>query len=212
MTEWAPLSVDRELQDGIDAHALVAKQTNALAVSPRAALFAARFVRMEQGYTMYDWREQYQRVTWAGITFRRIIDAGGEISYGDPVLIDYKTATWPWETKGGMTAKASGFQGTIYLLPPADLGPFTRWPEMMDYLVAPERGQDQIFTYMRNEADESNLVDAVAMVEEGVAKKRFPKQQGFGCKYCPFYDMCYRTDGWQKKYKRKEERVWQPAE
>lgn len=216
MKKWEPKTLSPALQDGIDAHLLAATPVldrNILArVSPRAKVLAKRFESMAKDYELYDWFEQYQRVNWRGFTLRRIMDAGGlwrpvDVPPEVPVLLDYKSANWPWKTENGITSKALGFQTTMYLIPPSqdkDLGPFDVWPSTMDYLVAADRGPDAVFRAERNEADETNLEQAITMVAEA---KAFPKNQGWLCAYCPFFDMCYATEGWKKKYQPRSERA-----
>ena len=207
MRRWQPLVVNQELQDGIDAHAILAGASG-LPANPRAIKLAGALGDLEAGYTLADvggqpWREQYQIVPWQGFAIRRMIDAGGWLKR-TPVLIDYKTANWAWTPIEGIYPKALGFQPAMYLIPPPDPAPFKAWPERLDFLVAPSKGKSNIVAYERDEHDEANLLEAATIVAEA---KAFPKVQGWKCERCPFFDVCLETDQWQKKYEPRQSRA-----
>ena len=209
----APLTKDMFLEDGSAAHRLLAKELPGK-LTPRARSFYEQLKLMydEKGYAPL-WVEEGKLVVekkqlvtlYKGVKLVRVIDAFATVD-GEYVLIDWKTAVWPWrglsDTKsplGGPVPAAMGFQATAYLMPPDDPAPFP-WPTRIDFLVASERGGMGIHTYRRNEEDEANLIEAVKQVK---ATKVFPKHRSSSCFYCQFKHACFETPGWERLYEAK---------
>ncbi len=139
------------------------------------------------------------------------IDVVAELD-GEPILVDYKTGGRPWkETKTIhgeiVVAKARGFQGPIYLTPPIVDEYFGgEWAGRMDYLYAPNQGVTKVYSYYSNEADHQNLIRAATMIAEAAERGWFPKNQGWLCGNCDFYNACYQTKNWRRYHKEKHGR------
>lgn len=194
-----------ELADGIAVHE--ALETNVVSgLTPRQLRFYTRLDRLRRFYKPVPSfePESYQRFQWRDWEIRRKLDDAGQLPDTHEIaLLDFKTATWEWKQKEGLTPKALGPQGTFYLLtPPKEqmLG-LSEWPERLDFLVAPENAATQIETYHRNPDDEANLND---MIEQVATARKFPKAQGYGCHYCDFFQACYQTEGWAHRYRKRK--------
>jgi RecB family exonuclease len=194
---WSKVKLDTDLQDGIDAHALMAGlDYHAVNPSNRALNFAAKLKELlvEQGYTLVTgWSEHKLTWTYGPLRARGIVDGLAWTKEHELVVIDYKTGTWPWyEFAPGCSPKALGsFQSVVYTLPPDQFEKSPEipyWPRELHYLTVSERGASAVYSYHRSEADTENFVEAVAVVE---AAKRFPKHRGSHCRYCPFLTKCF---------------------
>ncbi len=207
-----PLTKDVFLQDGNDAHLLMAGGKPET-LSPRARSFYEQLTSLYHscGY-MPLWEAKGKPVVelkqelalTPNIQLVRIIDAFAMDKSGEAVLIDYKTAVWPWRTigdaKGNPVAQAMGFQAAAYLIPPVEPAPF-KWPTRIDFLVASERGGSDVHTYRYNQKDVDNLIEACEVI---AAAKTYPKHKGSGCYYCPMNQCCYETPNWKKAYRTKK--------
>jgi CRISPR/Cas system-associated exonuclease Cas4 (RecB family) len=209
---YEPLTKDKFLEDGTAAHALLAGERPAkLTVRARAFYEQLQLLYKEGGYTPL-WldendkpRVEMRQVVALGKKLKlvRVIDALANVD-GEAVLIDYKTAVWPWrklrdgKVPAGVNPvpQSMGFQATAYLIPPDEPTPF-KWPTRIDFLVASERGGMSVHTYRSSKDDVANLIDAANMVTDATV---FPKHRGSSCAFCQFKDACFGTAGWQKMY------------
>ena len=135
-----------------------------------------------------------------------IIDVLALTSEGKPVIIDWKTGSYPWETtelaSGELvTMKARGWQGAIYTLPPYKMPiEWKEWPEELHYLTAPTNGGAQIHKYYAGDEDLENLRRAATMMKEAVDGGALPKNIGYECRDCDWQKVCWQTPGWDKYY------------
>lgn len=142
---------------------------------------------------------------------------------GELVIIDFKTTGAVWKSVGKITPQARGFQAISYLIPPpakvlAKLNQkwypkveIKKWPTRILYFVAGYRGDAVSFDYRFDREDYQNFIDTVAIVAGIERGKKFPKNRGKHCigtpdnkNGCPFFDACFKTAGWKKKYKVKK--------
>ena len=105
-------------------------------------------------------RELRQKVPLGNdIMLVRVIDA--VVLYeGVPMLVDYKTATWPWRRlASGIAPKGSGFQPAAYLIPPEELPEgLDEWPTRIAFLVAAKNPLSQhLTTSLLNRMAESSM-------------------------------------------------------
>lgn len=193
---WTPLEIGKDLQDGLDAHAIL-QGVKPEKPSLRAKQFAygLRLLEAERHYTILS-REQEDYVPLVkGIVLHRRMDAIAVVGAGQ-VAVDYKTTRYVWSPLEGtdVVPKSMTFQAATYSLP----NPETRLrPKRVDFLVVDERGGSRIFTYRKRKQDIDNLIEAAQVVKSA---KVFPKHQGLSCHYCSFAQMCYDTPGWKAKY------------
>ena len=136
-----------------------------------------------------------------------IIDALALGPDGNPVLLDWKTSSYPWEattleTGELVTMKAMGWQGTIYLLEPYKMPiEWKGWPEELHYLIAPTNGGASIHKYYWRNEDYDNLVRAATMMKAAVDNgEPLPFNRGFQCRSCDWLHCCWQTPNWQRHY------------
>lgn len=193
---------------GHEVHGLMDGSLTAAQVRPAAVLQAKRLLALEQSLGLKPLRRELsQSVVLCGLTLNRRVDVAAlDVHDESPVIVDYKTASSPWETVtseyGPVAPKGMGFQPISYLLPPTEgENPYGEtWAWRMEFLVAPTRGNVQRFPYYWNEADYSNLVDAVEQVAEAIQRVKFPKVRGYECGRCDFAQRCFQAPGWERNY------------
>src|SRR3990167_1380249 len=135
-----------------------------------------------------------------------LIDVLALTADGKPVIIDWKTGGYPWETtelETGelVTMKAVGWQGAIYTMPPFEMPiEWDEWPREVHYLVVPTNGNAAIHKYHANEEDLLNLVQAATIVKEADDRGWYPKNVGYECRDCLFMHACWKTPNWERYY------------
>ena len=202
-TELEPLQPKPKwLQDGIDAHALMAGETVPKA-SPEATRHYARLTDLveiaELRILAREVRQEIKLTRYVNLV--RIIDALGYDKYGQPVLMDYKTVNKMWY---GRAFETETFQTQVYLLPPEKPKPLSAWPTTMLYLVSSGDGKQQIFPSRKDKDDRENVIHAVGVIRDAAKRGWFPKNRGYNCRYCDFCDACYKAPGWEKLYKERK--------
>ena len=144
-------------------------------------------------------RELIQDFEVEGAQFRRIIDGVGFDKDG-PLLVDYKTASWAWDTvktpKGYIAPKAQTIQSPAYLYN-FDVGGM-EWPNRIVYLIAPSKSKKTQSFYVEHDANREQFFRDT--VNEVKMCPNFPASYGFGCKFCTMIDACFETEGWEEKY------------
>lgn len=230
MAQWdfgrrlEPLFKDNFLEDGSAAHAMMEGKVPTK-FSIRARSFYEQLIALyeERGYTPL-WVEdgkpkaEVRQVVTLNKNLRlvRVIDAFAKTKEGEPVLLDWKTAVWPWRpiTLPGVkplpdlnpVPQSMGFQAAAYLITPDDPKsvPF-EWPTRIDFLVASEKGGMDVHTYRWNDEGEVNLLNAADAMQAWVkGKMPLPKHRSSGCGFCSFAPACYELPGWEALYKEKE--------
>lgn len=202
--KWSPLVPPAPLRIGGQTHKLLEgldpEQIESL--DPAAVRFYERLRQLESdhGYKIIA-REVHQIIPIApGVLLDRRLDALAKTDTGLRVVLDYKTATWPWSTyhttQGEVAPKAMGFQAPGYLIPPPD----EDWPARMDFIVAPERDKKgKVFTFIRSAEEEENFLAAVEIVRKA---KVFPMVKGHKCDGCTMRGPCLDEIDWQSHYRR----------
>jgi CRISPR/Cas system-associated exonuclease Cas4 (RecB family) len=179
-----PLPVDKPVLDSPEVK--IAKRLKALEVG--------------LGITVFE-RERKEEIDIGGVKFVRIIDGLANDEEGG-LLVDYKTASWPWdvvETEDGYFApKAHTIQTPAYLYNPSD----DDRPERLVYLIAPSRSKKDQSFYVEHDPDREQWF--LDVLDEAVTCKEFPANYGYGCKFCTMQDVCLKTNGWEEKYEEKQ--------
>jgi len=203
--QWRPVETQTFFLDGTHAHELMTGEMPD-SVSPQALRYYEDLLAMEKGadYIVLH-RELRQKVhIREDVVLVRVIDAIVEHKRGYG-LVDYKTANYPWFVISNGDAPASmGFQAVAYLMRP-DVLPegLDEWPDTILFHVASQKGLPVTYAFMADQYDVNNLMDAIDIVGEAQAAGRFPKNRGYGCKFCNFTDICFDLEGWQSKYEPK---------
>jgi CRISPR/Cas system-associated exonuclease Cas4 (RecB family) len=135
------------------------------------------------------------------ILFTRIFDVVG-MQKKQPVIVDYKTATKPWEDIDGIMPQARSIQAASYLMPTEI--PSTPQRKLI-FLVASKYGRPQMFTYERNAADEYNLFQAIHLIESAWKGKLFPYNRTKMCAWCDYSGLCFKSCGWRNRYEKRED-------
>lgn len=215
---WEALETPVAIQDGLDAHAILAGE-RVEKPSARARSFANRARELYEGLgyrpLLVDGRpirEVKQRISLPkSAVLSRIIDhIAIDPADGKPVIVDWKTGTWPWHSDAFATPQSMGFQAVIYTLPPAaaDFLGLDEWPRRISFFSVPEKGENKVYTYEPTEEDEKNLWQAVKLMRLGADERLYPKLRGYQCNTgktkCPFYEVCYNIPGWEKLYKERK--------
>ena len=136
-----------------------------------------------------------------------------ERSTEEVVLIDYKSATWPWKKKLDIYPKAQSFQAPIYLIQP-DKSVLQKlnlpyWPSELHFLVAPEKGQPVIVRRGVGHGDYKELDSAVQRI---IKEKDWSPRRGFQCSYCPFFEKCNGLPGERNLYVKRKIRDYASEE
>jgi CRISPR/Cas system-associated exonuclease Cas4 (RecB family) len=134
------------------------------------------------------------------ILFTRIFDVVGTQGK-QPVIVDYKTATKPWEDIDGIFPQGKSIQAASYLMPPQPKG----IQRKLIFLVASKYGRPQNFTYERNDADETNLFQAIHLIESAWKGELFPYNRTKMCAWCDYSGMCFKSCGWRNRYEKRED-------
>lgn len=207
--KWITKSFNKDLQDGLDAHSVMAGEIPAK-MSRRALNFTKdlRTLIDREGYDIRETEEKQFVEVEGGIVIVRVIDAiAMDIDAGELVLIDYKTGTWPWSQIGEepdkICPKAYTFQATSYLIPPNDV-PEASWPTEIHFLVATQKGPPVVFKYHFNWDDHSNLREAIEHVRENSQLNL--KHRGYTCRTCEFAPLCFEIPNYEDLYERKKPR------
>jgi CRISPR/Cas system-associated exonuclease Cas4 (RecB family) len=186
------LRVHRAMQDGVAPSDMTAarlyKQLN--------------FLLKENNISVQEKEKRYADSLNSGIVFTRVLDVVGNVSKV-PVIVDYKTASWPWDIVEGIVPQARTIQAAAYLMP---MG-YVNWPTMLYFLVVNSRTSPQTFVYHRNVKDEKNLLKTMELIVWADTNNCFPSNPGKSCVWCDWAAACFKTDGWEKKYKKRTDRV-----
>ena len=129
-----------------------------------------------------------------GVLLTRVLDVVGTMQ-GKPVVVDYKTADWPWMEVEGIAPQAQAIQAAVYLY-----GIKPNWPSTLAFLVVNKRGQPATYLYRRNTRDEENLDRVVSMIQLANKHNLWPYNRGKGCKWCDWSAACFKTHNWRAKY------------
>ena len=196
---WERKELPPAIRDGIAAHQMLSDEVPERMTSRARSFFEAlSSMRREGGYEILASEVRQEIPLGDDIILVRVIDAIAKLN-GVPILVDYKTATWPWKAIDGtgLYPKAMGFQAVAYLIPPPDPSPLKRWPEKIDFLVAPEKGAEAVYSYEYFEEDQDNLMQAIELVRSAGV---YPRNRSYGCNYCSFMEMCYGLPRWEDLY------------
>jgi CRISPR/Cas system-associated exonuclease Cas4 (RecB family) len=216
---WRATKVDKALSDGTDAHLLMQGKKLGY-VNVRAQIFARKLRDlMGKRYTLVPrWQEKSMLLPGLNgqVGIKHTIDtlATYEPSPADdhePLVLDYKTGTWPWHTefrrKRTISAKAQGSFQSVAYTHPRDLPktyPFKEWPDEIHYLNAPDNGRAAIYPYRLAVEDVRNFWDAAEQVAEAITVQRFPMARDYHCKFCPFWAKCFKVEK-KGEYKRRDD-------
>jgi hypothetical protein len=160
----------------------------------KAVQIAMRLKELETGLGInITKRELVEDLDIGGVTFRRVIDGKGSDKDGG-IIVDYKTASWAWDTvetpKGFIAPKAHTIQTPAYL--------FEQDVSRMVYLIAPSKTKKNQSFYAEHDPErEKYFLD---VIEDVSTCKTFPANYGYGCKFCTMIDVCFETSGWEDKY------------
>lgn len=205
--KWITKSFNKDLQDGLDAHSVMAGD-----IPAKMSRWAHNFTKDLRtlidmgGYDILETEEKQFVEIVDGLIIVRIIDAIAlDIDAGELVLIDYKTGTWPWSQIGEepdrVCPKAYTFQATSYLIPPDDEA---EWPTEIHFLVATQKGPPIVFKYHYNQEDVSNLFEAIGHVRDN--RHLSIKHRGYTCRTCEFAPLCFEIPNYEDLYERKKPR------
>lgn len=210
--------ISSELKDGLDVHRLMAGQPRDYVYpSVRAAKLQQALIHHEKEMGLSVVKREYsQRFPLTRtIDLVRIIDALAHDSEG-PLLVDYKTANRMWSLTrsgyGDIAPKGAGWQSAAYLTVPPTPEPYKKWPSRICYLVASDNAPVFAYTYIPVFDDFNNLKDAARMVKAAHDKGKFPKNRGYGCRWCDFQAMCYERPGWTELYDDREKKAQEDIE
>ena len=186
------------LQDGIDAHALLAGENVQCSARALRLVNAVKRHLKKQKYEIVD-REVRQLIQLGeGIVLQRTIDAFA-MQDGRPVLLDYKFVTKPWEVidETNITPKAWSLQAAAYLIPPEDPFPFDEWPMRMVFIVA---DNNKIHEHEAG-GDPEDVIQAALLMRWAWENDSLPRNPGFLCaRYCDMRQICFEEDGWEELY------------
>jgi CRISPR/Cas system-associated exonuclease Cas4 (RecB family) len=130
-----------------------------------------------------------------GVIFTRVMDVIGT-EKGEPVIVDYKTADWPWEEVWGHSPQTRGIQAAAYLYP----GCNKSWPNKITFLVVNKRSRSQIFSYRCTTSDFVNLISAIKLITLAFKNNTLPYNRGKTCRYCDWSAACFKACGWRRLY------------
>lgn len=198
------------LKDGVDAHALLARQ-EAVTASITAIGYFESLWDLKCAYNIEIWKQEFTQMVNLGedIYLKRIIDGIGEWQ-GRPVLLDWKTCEkgeWPWFRRGRekIVPKSLGFQAVAYLIPPEDYD--EDWPDTLLFIVSDAQGHGNVYAYNRSLEAEANFRDACRLFAHAVRNDLFPHYRGQACGQlgarwqCNYLECCYNLPGWETLYK-----------
>jgi len=148
------------------------------------------------------------------VMWKRKLDAIVRLTNGSLAIVDYKTTGGNgWRTVDGVAPQALGLQSMGYLIPPKKLpAPLRKlkWPTTVLYMVCGFRGPAQVHRVDYSEEAMADFHALVGMAVRAMAPKVFPKFPSKRCLAdpekdgCPFAAMCYKVEGWEGQYKKKE--------
>ena len=208
--KWKRIEEVDCFKDGSDAHKMmeigeVIPDASVTALAYHEQLVAAEKklgyspIRRE-GFEKFDYTLPSGRV----VQIRRVIDLYARMPDGSPVIIDYKTASRPWETVDGETApQAQGFQGSIYLIP-SPTSPFVgeEGQVSLAFLVATQASW-KAHWHDPSSGSLRDLTDAMEIYAEAVEEGRLPFVRGYSCGKCEFKELCYKVPGYQYQFQTK---------
>ncbi|MFQ5822250.1 MAG: PD-(D/E)XK nuclease family protein, partial [Candidatus Heimdallarchaeota archaeon] len=173
----------KPLRDGIEAHDLIERSLSGEALyDPKTLepLGSARGIDIAErahnwaeknGYEVLDTEVKHLAPLTEDIQLFGVIDLLALDRDGIPVCIDWKTSAKQWtatkiEDGELVVIGATGWQGPIYLTPPAknDILNPEEWPDKMLYVVIPKTGSVGEFPYYKNEVDDQALLRACQAV------------------------------------------------
>lgn len=190
------LPVAKHLQTGIDVHKIMeGEDWRNFPEHVQEKAMSVRSWAVRNGLELEPY-EELEHVNIPGTTLflSRKIDAFGKMD-GKKYIIDYKALGRSWESFGGHTPQAMGFQAISYLIPPT---PSTTWPEDLIFITINKNNTVQPFYYTYNEEDVKNLIQAIEIIRTAQA---FPKNRGYGCQsLCDFKAICYDLPNWQNLF------------
>jgi hypothetical protein len=198
---WTPTAPPAPaLVQGLAVHAIMAGQKRITKTTPEAVRWHVKKMKeMDRQYTISQREVESVEQLCEGIKILRRIDALGVTLEGEPVVIDYKTATYAWdELAYQVYPKGEGFQTACYLF-----GDDT--PDRMDYLVSCEKGTTQVITTRFEVGRFGNLLIAAKLIQKASDDAYFPAHKGWLCRYCAMTGPCYQSPGWRTMYKRRKE-------
>ena len=198
------------LENGTAVHALLEGKIDGFTMNPEVDWYFKKInnLRHEEGYEIIG-TETFQTVDVGDHQLMRVIDAFAFIG-DEPVLVDYKTASWKWDSFADRYPQAKGFQATAYLIPPDDPAPFEEWPTRIDFLIAPRwemvdnrrlTGTPEVVSYYQNDEDLQNLIDALDHI---ASTKVFVKNRGYNCRTCSMAGLCFDLPNMEGMYERKK--------
>jgi hypothetical protein len=211
---WRPLDVKKPkyLIVGGQAHKILEGSLAAddESMFPESRRFAKKLKGIENDLGLdIHYREEWQKFNiLPGIQFTRVLDGRGLDRRGQPVLLDYKTASMPWVTvleSGGLwvAPQAAGIQAVSYVIPKA--GEETTWPKRIFFLVVASRPvTKQSFSYRYKQEDVDNLMRIILQVQDDwlAGEEAFLFHRGYNCGRCPWSAACYKAPGWEERYEK----------
>jgi CRISPR/Cas system-associated exonuclease Cas4 (RecB family) len=195
---------------GTEAHQVMEGKKALDEISKEAQTMAKKLIKIRDGleYTVTHHEVTQKWNITDAIFYERRIDALGYDKNGMACIIDWKTASASWDVIGTVAPKSLTWQTPGYLYNPPEhmieeLG-IEVWPKQMVYIVGPMRGRGQVFDLQRSDPIIKELGQEFSKllvdIEEAVEENEFPRSPGFGCKWCPFAELCFNQDGWQDLY------------
>jgi hypothetical protein len=207
--QFEVLEGDTEAMDrGTRVHAMMAGELDPAEVADTKDLMF--YHKLQHLMTAYRFEvvqtEMWDSFTIApGVKWVRRIDALVRTVHGDVAVVDFKTTGSVWKSIEGkrgkeLTPQAMGFQAIGYTIPHAKQ---KKWPRTVYFLVAGFRGEGKLVRYDYNRADHDNLLAAIGLVKEQIAKERFPKVRSSWCLECPFVKPCFGRTDWKGELRKK---------
>ena len=190
--------LSKQIQDGLDAHALMAGTPKSGSPSARAVRIVQRIRNfMEERYEVSRTEDRQDFSISGGFHLLRTIDAIATDNKGG-VLLDYKIVGSQWDIipEFDLAPRAAGFQAQCYLIPP----PGEEWPGRIHFIVADDQ-YVKSYEYVRRPDDLENVLSAARLMREAWRSKNLPKNRGYQChSYCHFRQVCYEEKDWEDQY------------
>lgn len=203
--EWkCLLPVATWLTDGTNVHAKLAGED--VELSANAKKYYKQLSDLEKQFDILVVGREMEQVFPISETveLKRIIDVVAW--YEDqPLIIDYKTASKPYDKICGKYLKQKSFQTAAYMIDPPCFDPFiTSWAKQFWYFVGTP-DTHMVITCKHSKALENNFYKTVYLLECAFESNVFPKYYSdSNCKWCQWSKMCWKEKGWESLYKRKE--------
>lgn len=202
---YTPKSSSGVLVQGTNVHAMMDNKLDPYEGTFAERAIAYRLMGMAADYHL-PIRELHEVFPISNtIAIERRVDAVGQAPDGDPVIVDWKTASYDWDSFGKYVPKAMGFQAAAYL---ADnpKGISKPWPARIDFIVAGVSGEFGIYSHLYHGDDQINLLQAAEIVKDASKRGLFPHNRGFLCKWCDFKSACFEVKGWKSQYNKRGEK------